>query len=196
MFHRGCRSQPRFRISGLAPWAPLTNGDNPGPYELCLTTWLEQWPAIQRLSNAHRSWHRWHLAKRPDLTGGITYTLSVDMVSAQEGGGCWVGAQASLGIGNSNAYWNMPNLCGGQSARGRIELLFTAQTNGAYALNLSVSWGSPWWIIPAELFLLCGQRSNRVSATRAQRVDEWFHEWRVDGNDNPSARRLQTWPER
>lgn len=141
-----------FELPSLAPWTPLITADNPGPYEL-IPYDVE---GYGRLSSAFRM--RINpgtdgISQTVQLTGGITYTLSVDMVSAQEGSGCWIGAQASLGIGNSNAYWNMPNLCGGQSARGRIELLFTAPTNGVYALNLIVSWGAPWWIIPADYFL-------------------------------------------
>src|SRR5262245_66434409 len=47
----------------------------------------------------------------------------------------------------------MPNLCGGQSARGRIEMPFTAPTNGVYPLSLTVSWCSRWCEIPADYFL-------------------------------------------
>lgn len=141
-----------FELPVLAPWAPLTNGDNPGPYELI--------PYDMRGDGRLSTVFRMRINPGTDgifqnvqLTGGITYTLSVDLVSAQEGGGCWVGAQAALGIGNSNGYWNMPDLCGGQSAAGRIEVPFTAPSNGVYALALTVSYGAPWYIIPNDYFL-------------------------------------------
>jgi uncharacterized repeat protein (TIGR01451 family) len=140
-----------FELSALAPWIPLPNGDHPGPYEML----PYDVDGDGRLSSAFRmriNTGTDGIQQNVQLTGGITYTLSVDMLSAQEGGGCWVGAQASLGIGNSIGYWNMPDLCGGQNARGRIEVLFTAPTNGVYPLNLLVSWGSPWWDIPADYF--------------------------------------------
>lgn len=140
-----------FELSSLAPWTPLTNGDSPGPYELI----PYDVDGDGRLSGAFRM--RINpgtdgISQNVQLTGGITYTLSAEMVSAQEGGGCWIGAQAALGLGHSNAYWNMPNLCGGQSARERIEMPFTALTNSVYPLNLIVSWGSASWEIPADYF--------------------------------------------
>ena len=122
-----------FELPALAPWTPLTNGDNPGPYELI----PYDMNGDGRLSTVFRM--RINpgtdgISQNVQLIGGITYTLSVDMVSAQEGGGCWLGTTAALAIGSSNAYWNMPDLCGGQSARGRIELPFTAPSNGVYPL--------------------------------------------------------------
>jgi uncharacterized repeat protein (TIGR01451 family) len=141
-----------FELPTLAPWTPLTNADLPSPYELIPYDVVRD----GRLSSAFRlriNGGTDGITQNIYLNGGITYTFSVDMFSAQEGIGGWIGAQASLGIGSSNGYWNIPAFDTGQSAQGRIEFLYTAPTNGIYPLSLLVSWGRPDFPDPGDLYL-------------------------------------------
>lgn len=142
-----------FEQSTLAPWTPAPPADNPGPYELTqYDVDGDGWTSGAfrlRINNGTDG-----IMQNVALLGGVTYRLSVKLVSAQEGGGCWVGATAVLQIGTSNVYWIMPDLCGGQSARQTISLDYTAPTNGLYPLNLIVGWGSVWWENPAADYFL------------------------------------------
>ena len=141
-----------FEMPTLDPWTPLTNADLPGPYELIPYDTVRD----GRLSSAFRlriNGGTDGITQNIYLNGGITYTFSVDMFSAQEGIGGWIGAQASLGIGSSNGYWNIPAFDTGQSSQGTIQFQYTAPTNGIYPLSVTVGWGRPDFPEPGDLYL-------------------------------------------
>ncbi len=128
-----------FEAGTLAPWTPLNTGSSPGPYQLVTYDVNGDGKSSTAFAIEANSGTPDGITQNIQLTGGLTYTVDMDIATDDTGGGNNAdGGTTAIQIGGTTvAQFGWGYVSYGQIYRTNLHGTYTPSTSGTYAVTLT-----------------------------------------------------------